>query len=69
MLVLTRCPGRGNLAVICIGHDIEIAVLGIEDDQVQVAVTAPPSLTISCDSPPRDLPAPRVDKARKRPVY
>lgn len=69
MLVLTRCPGRGNQAVICIGHDIEIVVLGIEDDQVQVAVTAPPSLTISCDSPRKDLPKARVDKARKRPVY
>jgi len=50
MLVLTRCPGQGHKATICIGHDVEITVLGIEGDQVQVAITAPPSLSIAFGS-------------------
>jgi len=68
MLVLTRCPGPGTKATICIGHDVEITVLRIDGDQVEVAITAPDTLPVSFGT---GAPAsfPRVDKPRRRPVY
>ena len=49
MLVLTRCPNRGDQATICIGHQVEITVLAIDGDVVRLAVTAPlpPSVTVT----------------------
>ena len=55
MLVLTRCPGRGNQATICIGPDMEITVLAIEGDQIRFAVTTPPSCCVSPDPTPTDF--------------
>ena len=48
MLVLTRCPNRGDQATICIGGQVEITVLAIDGDNVRLAVTAPlpPSVTV-----------------------
>ena len=69
MLVLTRCPGQGSKATICIGHEVEITVLGIDGDFVQVAVTAPPAISIAFDSAASGAPSSRVDKPEKRPVY
>ena len=69
MLVLTRCPGQGSKATICIGHDVEITVLGIDGDQIKVAVTAPPSISIAAESNAMETRSPRVDKPEKRPVY
>jgi len=68
MLILTRCPGQGHKATICIGHDVEVTVLGIQGDQVQVAVTAPPSLSIACDSASPDACSPRAQCFRRNPT-
>lgn len=59
MLVLTRCPNRGDQATICIGHQVEITVLAIDGDYVRLAVTAPlpPSVRVTA------LPDPRAQKA------
>ena len=69
MLVLTRCPGQGHKATICIGPDVEITVLGIDGDLVQVAVTAPPAVCVAVDLATPEAHAPRVDKPQKRSVY
>ena len=68
MLVLTRCPGPGTRATICIGHDVEVTVLRIDGDQIELAVTAPETLPIACrpEAPACFL---RVDKPPRRPVY
>lgn len=69
MLVLTRCPGQGNKATICIGPDVEITVLRIDGDLVQVAVHAPSSTVIAFDAEMPKVRVSRVDKPRRRPVY
>ena len=67
MLVLTRCPGRGNQATICIGPDMEITVLGIDGDEIRFAVTTPPTRGVSPDTAPTDfVPRPRLPKESAR---
>ncbi len=55
MLVLTRCPGRGHLATICIGQDVEITVQAIEGDEVRFLVATPSPGSISPDCTPRNF--------------
>ena len=61
MLVLTRCPSRGDQATICIGDGVEITVLAIEGDCVRLAVTAPlpPSVVVTAPPGLRPLGLPR----------
>jgi hypothetical protein len=68
MLVLTRCPGFGTKATICIGHDVEVTVLRIDGDQIQLAITAPKTVPIAF-GPGDPACFPRVDKPPRRPVY
>ncbi len=67
MLVLTRCPGKGNQATICIGQDMEITVLAIEGEEIRFAVTTPHSCAVSPDPVPNDF-VPRKGLTRPAPA-
>ena len=59
MLILTRNPGRGNQSTVCIGHDIQITIVDIQGDEVQIAVTAPPAVSVALAASSLPAPAPR----------